>query len=246
MVNPSSGGQPVPPAHSRIAVDEAPSDSGLVISTANILGRAKSLLGLLTPASRPRIVGNVDGLHRGRVRGWATDLDEPVSRLTIRMMDTSGMVIARGVADRYRADVQKAGYGDGYYGFALPASDAEMARAARFVCEKDGIGLPSPLLGREGALKTFRRGSYILCLDKSGAEPTLAGWALDRNQPKERRLLCLRTERNILGEQRATLYRPDSIDGQGDGFHGFCLPVPRYSGALFLEDVVSGLAFRIA
>lgn len=207
---------------------------------------AERLLRLLKPASRTGIVGCVDGLHRGQVRGWAMDADKPGSRLMVRMVDASGAVIAHGLADRYRADVQKAGYGDGYYGFALPVAGAEAVRSARFVCGSTGTELPKPSPGHRRAAKTIQKGSYTLYLDGAAAGPVLTGWAVDRHCPKERRLLCLRADRKLLGEQRATLYRPDAIDAGSDGFHGFCLPLPRPGSDLLLEDVVSGLAFGIA
>lgn len=226
-------------------MDGLSSDSVSVISMADMRLRTKSLLRLVASGPRRRVVGCVDGFHHGKARGWAMDPDEPTSRLVVRMVDASGSLIGQGLADRYRADVQKAGYGDGYYGFALPVAGATVASAARFLCGKLGTDLPRPppKLGSSAAI--FRRGTYTLWLDQPAAGPVISGWAVERHQPAGRRLLCLRGDRKVLCEQRATLYRPDSIEGGSDGFHGFSMPRPRDTIQLFLSDVVSGLEFRI-
>lgn len=206
----------------------------------------KSLLSLVSPGPRARVVGSVDGLYRGQARGWAMDLDQPTFRLTVRMVDASGRVIADGLADRYRADVQKAGYGDGHHGFALPAADAHLVEGARFLCGERSTELPRPNTKAGRRPRTFRRERYVLCLDQSATGPVLTGWAVDRHHPEERRLVRLRADGQALAIQRATLYRPDSIDGGSDGFHGFSLPLPPHAGRLFVDDLASGLAFRIS
>ena len=207
----------------------------------------KSLLRLPASGTRPRIVGSIDGVHRGHTRGWAFDLAEPTSRLSIRMVDASGGVIAHVLADRYRADVQKAGYGDGHYGFAVPISDLAVVETARFLCGRLGAELPKPGSNTGHiASRTFVRGGYVLCLDQRPTGPSLTGWAIDRHHPQERRIIRLRAGQQTLAEQRATLYRRDSVEGSSDGFHGFSLPVPANTGALFLVDLASGLEFGIS
>jgi len=205
----------------------------------------RSLFNLVAPATRSKVAGSVDGLYRGLARGWAMDLDEPTSRLTVRMVDASGRVIARGLADRYRADVQKAGYGDGYYGFALPAAP-HILEVARFLCGGRSTELPRPNSKRGRRPKTFQRDGYVLCLDPGTAGSVLTGWAIDRHHPEERRLIRLRADRQSLAVQRATLYRRDSLDGGSDGFHGFSLPLPPHGGPLFVDDLANGFEFRIS
>lgn len=205
----------------------------------------KSLLRLVAPAARTTIVGGIDGLHRGHVRGWAIDLAEPTSRLAIRMVAPSGDLIAHALADRYRADVQKAGYGDGHCGFAVPVSSLPVVETARFLCGKLGTELPRPSAGTP-AHRTYDRVGYVLYLDQRPTGPSLTGWAIDRQHPEERRLIRLRAGRQTLAEQRATLYRRDSMEANSDGFHGFSLPLPSRTGRLFIDDLASGLEFGIS
>lgn len=232
--------------HRHIAADKPASDIVFVISTVNILLPIKGLLRRVAPGTRTGVVGCVDGMHRGHARGWAMDLAEPTSRLTVRMLDPSGRMIAQGLADHYRADVQKAGYGDGHYGFALPVGGAHGIEAAKFSCGEPSVELPqSSSKPRRGA-KIFRRGGYILCLDGAAAGPVLTGWAVDRHRPEERRVIRLRADGQSLAEQRATLFRRDSIETGSDGFHGFSLPRPPHRSPQFVDDLASGLEFRIS
>lgn len=193
------------------------------------------------------VVGWVDGVHRGKVHGWTLDPAAPTSRLIVEAVGEQGQPIARVLADRYRADLHKAGYGDGHYGFAVRYDDLTAAGKARFLCGRARIELPgaASIPGRQGA-RTFERAGYVLHLDHKPGGPCLTGWAVDRRNPEIRRQLRLRTGRQPLAEQRATLFRPDSIDRNSDGFYGFSLPLPSDTGGLFVDDLASGLEFRIS
>ena len=68
---------------------------------------------------------------------------QPSSRLTIEVVDARGDVIARTLADRYRADVARAGHGDGYCGFAVACSRLEAAGVPRFFCAEPRAELKS-------------------------------------------------------------------------------------------------------
>lgn len=198
-------------------------------------------------SSTGAVVGWVDGVHRGQIRGWALAPAAPTSRLIVEAVGEHGEPIARVLADRYRADVHKAGYGDGHHGFAIRYDDLLAAGKARFLCGRSRIELPGAayILGKQGA-KTFERASYVLHLDRLPGGPSLTGWAVDRRNPGERRQLRLRAGRQPLAEQRATLFRPDSVERNSDGFHGFSLPLPSDTGGLFVDDLATGLEFRIS
>ncbi len=176
------------------------------------------------------------------------DLAKPTSRLVVEVADESGEVIARLLADRYRADVQKAGYGDGHHGFAMQIVSPDAIGKARFFCGRPLTELSRPKLvpGRPTTRTTFEHADYVLCLDQGLAAPCLTGWAIDRRHPEERRKLRLRAGRQPLAEQKATLFRPDSIERGSDGFHGFSLPLPSNTDHLFVEDLAGGLDFRIS
>ncbi len=94
----------------------------------------------MAPAAPGVLLGQVNAVDRGRVRGWAQDAASPV---VLRILD-NGVVIGRVVADRYRADLQHAGIGDGRHGFEL-AVPGGLSPLVRHVIEvqraSDGRGL---------------------------------------------------------------------------------------------------------
>jgi hypothetical protein len=216
----------------------------------SILAKFLDTTGLLrfaASAKQTTVVGSIDGIHRGQIRGWAIDLTEPSSRLIIQVVDESDKVIAELLADRYRADVQKAGYGDGHHGFAMPAVGPRDMEKKRFLCGKPLTELSQPnFVPVSSGARLFERADYILCHDRISASPHFTGWALDRNHPEQRRNLRLRTGHQTLAERRATLFRSDSLERGGDGFHGFSLPLPSNTDHLFIEDLAGGLEFRIS
>jgi hypothetical protein len=169
---------------------------------------------------------------------------QPTSRLVVHVTDPSGGIVTSTLADRYRADVQKAGYGDGYYGFAVPAS--KLDAGARFFCGRlrTELSATKPDTGDSRSV-TLERAAYVLHLDERLGGSCLTGWALDRLDHRERRQLRLRADGRPLVTQTATLFRPDSIDRGGDGFHGFSFPLLPHAGHLVVDDLASGLEFQI-
>jgi hypothetical protein len=192
-------------------------------------------------------IGYIDGLSRGHIRGWAVDLDAPGDPVLVHVESSHGSERRHVVADRYRADVQKQGIGDGYCGFAIAARLFSPASNIRFMC-----GRPLRELGRfslETARpkgRTYRRGSVVLRLDRRPAAVGLTGWTLDRQDLEARRRLLLCANGSILTTQTATLFRHDSLTEGGDGLHGFSLPPVDTSRDLSIVDASTGTAFRIA
>ncbi len=105
-------------------------------------------------ARRAGVVAALPGALRGRldaigaryVEGWACDGSEPVWV----SVTTDGLPVARGLANRFRPDLAKAGVGRGWHGFHIVLPRAlEPARPHRVSVrrEADGAELPgSPLL----------------------------------------------------------------------------------------------------
>jgi autotransporter-associated beta strand protein len=62
--------------------------------------------------------GYLDSASRTKVRGWAWSPDHPDASLVLDVLD-NGEVIARVLANRYRADLRAAGIGGGRHGFEL-------------------------------------------------------------------------------------------------------------------------------
>ncbi|WP_158929231.1 Hint domain-containing protein [Acidisphaera sp. S103] len=76
----------------------------------------------LTPKDRVDVPGplqgNLDGLDGASIGGWAFDPEHPGSPVILDVLDGHGL-IARVTANRFRADLEEAGIGDGRHGFEL-------------------------------------------------------------------------------------------------------------------------------
>jgi glycosyltransferase involved in cell wall biosynthesis len=92
--------------------------------------------------------GSVDCAMRTRVEGWARDPASPHTPVTL-LISADGMLLARVLADRLRADLRQAGIGDGRHSFSvaiegLAARDRHLIAVQR---EDDGAHLRgSPVL----------------------------------------------------------------------------------------------------
>ncbi|MDB5395277.1 MAG: putative glycosyltransferase, partial [Rhodospirillales bacterium] len=89
--------------------------------------------------------GCLDTLTRTRLSGWAVDGDNHVGLV----VTANGHVIANILANRYRADLKDAGYGDGRHAFdvILPELSALIEHEIHVRRQADGAELPgSPLI----------------------------------------------------------------------------------------------------
>ena len=196
------------------------------------------------------VIGWVDGVSRGRLQGWAFCRPYPLRRLTVDISTATGRRLVI-VADRYRADLQRSGLGDGYYGFSVPLQrlcDSGRVRiATRAPYFELGIVNPwegPPANARGGAI--FRREWYSLQIDRPLGPAYVTGWAISCPSTNYRRVLRLRQGGKVLAQQRATLYRSELAVGDCDGYHGFALALPLGSRrSLAVEDADSGSLFAL-
>ncbi|MCC8431701.1 hypothetical protein LJ725_22220 [Reyranella aquatilis] len=216
---------------------------GVACSTTAIMP-ARIIAGLFKLLRRPHIVGCVDGPSRGRLHGWAFDRRNPLQRLTVALQNPGGRRFVT-LADRYRADVQRAGMGDGHCGFSLPIPASGEAAAVYVLQGRSTVELPPASIvapAGSGAQK-HRAASYELQID-SLFPGRISGWALDTARPELRRNLQLYCNGRFIGRQRATLYRAEVVDGRRDGYHGFCFPLPAGQiTSLTIEDVALDASF---
>ncbi len=86
--------------------------------------------------------GGIDLLDRHGVQGWVHESDDPESPVSLAIR-IDGQVVARTLANLYRADLEKAGIGSGRYGFALKleAVSPYEAHTIEIVREEDGAAL---------------------------------------------------------------------------------------------------------
>lgn len=192
------------------------------------------------------LIGYIDGLSRDQIRGWAVDPEVPGSCVTIHVVAGRGTDHRQVIADRYRADVHKQGIGDGYCGFAVPAKFFSSAARVRFLG-----GTPLREFGRfsfaaaRRKATTFRKGPFVIRLDRRPVTTGLTGWALNRQDLGQRRRLLVCRNGHILATQTATLFRADSLAEGGDGLHGFSLPPIDAGPALVIVDALTGTAIDL-
>ena len=211
-------------------------------------GRLPAIVEVIWSRISNRIIGRVDGERGDRFCGWAFDRSNPRRRLTILILSGEATPIYE-LADRYRADVQQSGIGDGYCGFSVPLHRFDGLRDISVFCDSPRIelrGLAASRRSKAGPESTTcRHGTYIVQFNKISGR-TIDGWALDSASPETRRRLSLWGDGQIVAEQRAALYRPELVGPDRDGFHGFSLMLPdRRPGSLILEDAGAGLMFPL-
>jgi hypothetical protein len=73
-------------------------------------------------AARLHYEGHVGRLKEGRLHGWAKARNADDVRVSVEL-ELDGKVVAQTIAEAFRPDVQRAGYGDGRYGFAFEIGD---------------------------------------------------------------------------------------------------------------------------
>lgn len=198
-------------------------------------------------AQASSILGFVDGVLRGRLHGWALDRGSPGRRLSVAVtVSTRGPTLV--VADRYRADLQQSGYGDGHYGFSAPVGHAPLeAIAVHVISERPFVSLPCVTETRRlPKAHGAELGSLRLQIDDVTQRGHVSGWVWNRERPTHRSVLQLILGGSVRQTRRATLYRKELVAEGGDGYHGFHFPLPAGSGGrLTLREVAVGQHFRI-
>jgi hypothetical protein len=94
-------------------------DATLINSAATIIENGNAYY---LQAARLQYQGHVGRFVNGELRGWAKTYHRDQSRLTVEL-ELDGNVVQTTQADIYRPDVEKAGIGDGRYGFVFKIAD---------------------------------------------------------------------------------------------------------------------------
>jgi hypothetical protein len=195
------------------------------------------------------IMGFVEGVSRGRLHGWAFDPHHPGRRLTVAIDLPNGQTCTV-LADRYRADLQRHGYGDGHYGFSFPAfPDVGAQIAAHVISQGDAIPLQraaAATSGTESAIaQTFHAATGRLHIDDPACRDHVSGWARHDTQPESRVTIQIKLDGKVVQMRRATLFRPELVSTSCDGFHGFVIPLPVHSPSAICEVIAFGDAFEL-
>lgn len=114
----------------------------------------------LALAAPPSIAGYIDAIKGLKVSGWAWNRADPAAALEIEVR-RDGKVVALGRADKFRADLEKAGVGDGRHAFEIMletpiAPGGGHAIEAFAMCP--GLAQPVPLVNRNAAAPGSERG----------------------------------------------------------------------------------------
>jgi hypothetical protein len=128
------------------------------------------------PAAPGVLEGAVDRADWSRVAGWAHDRANPGRPVELEVLVDS-RVVARVMANRYRADLEKAGFGDGRCGFDIELPEALSPRSHHSI-EVRRAADAQPLRGAplllEAVPELASTGSLLkaVCSDIGGADPT--------------------------------------------------------------------------
>jgi Tol biopolymer transport system component/glycosyltransferase involved in cell wall biosynthesis len=183
-----------------------------------------------------RVRGRVDEFGRDRVRGWAWNEAAPGEPVMLRVLD-NGEVIARIVADAYRADLLAAGIGDGRHAFdfAFPGGLSPLvAHRVRVEREADGASLENGGGVIEALGAGDRRRGHLDTVDHR----RIVGWAWDAARPDQPVTLQIVDNGRLIAQVVANRHRPDlERAGVGHGRHGFEFEIPGGLSALSAHTV---------
>ena len=204
--------------------------------------RLAARAGRLRPDGRATVVdihGHHDVGSRDRITGWAHDRRAPGRRVPIVVL-CNGAVLARVTADRYRADLEQAGIGDGYHSFEVVLGTALDPDQRHEVELRSGDDW-SLLLGSPIVLEPLASGNIVPLphttavalpgvlqgrLDTCDSR-RLTGWALDKSNPGQPLALTVSVNDQIIGRVLANRLRDDvRAAGFGPGRHGFDFIIP--------------------
>lgn len=105
-------------------------------------------------AAPPAIAGYIDAAKGLKVSGWAWNRADPAAVLEIEVR-RDGQVAARGRADKFRADLEKAGVGDGRHAFEIALETPIVPGDGQTIeafAHSPGLARPVPLVNRTAAM----------------------------------------------------------------------------------------------
>lgn len=169
------------------------------------------------------VKGRLEDSHEGYVHGWALCPSLPEERQRVTLIGEPAFRLTV-TADRYRADLYRAGFGDGHYGFSVPLEAFPEVKSVRACLDGSGAALAGdPVLiepGRPLAPQTLDGFRFRLDRPVKGA---LTGWVVDETDVTRRVQLTLRHRGQTLAQARATRFRSDIGSAGADMLHGFRL-----------------------
>ena len=201
-----------------------------------LAGRAMRLRADGTAAASD-LQGSLDHVSHALVSGWAFDPAAPDVPVVVSVL-ANGAEIGRVVADGYRRDLERAGFGTGCCGFSyrLPSGLAKDARHEIELRTRDGRILPAAarhvverLLAAAVAqpqLSAREMGRLCGQIDQS-TRLRITGWAQDAADGESPVGLAVSANGRQIGRMLANTYREDlATAGLGSGRHAFDFLIP--------------------
>ncbi len=127
----------------------APGGTGAVASCApvvlggDVVERLRHPGGLGEAGAPGALIGHVDTVSQEMISGWAVDLGIPDRGVTLEAM-LGGHGVGRVVANWWRPDLARAGFGTGHHGFEFVPPEDVAAHEIAFRREADGAPLSAP------------------------------------------------------------------------------------------------------
>lgn len=170
-------------------------------------------------------LGSIDGIDElFCIFGWALDNRDLERKLKVTVY-LDGKPVGKGVADQYREDLEREGFGNGRYGFRIelprPLLESEGGKNKEFQLKVDDevVAIRELVIPE---IKTWIHGS----LDAVDGIHVL-GWAWDPNNPDKKLEIVIYVDGKPVAEGIADLHRYDlEKSGIGDGRYGFRIKLP--------------------
>ncbi len=180
--------------------------------------------------------GNIDLFDRDGIKGWALDLDDLPSPVTL-LVTVNDQPSSRILANAYRADLEQAGFGQGRHGFAINLHGLSPLRPHTVqVTREDGTHVQGSPLVIQPALRfdeAFQAQLADVLADTAETEDLTSRAAFLAQQAN--RLLQLRADRRS-NRPSPTAERQFRVRWTGNGPDPYQAPQPR---ALVIDDTLA-------
>lgn len=149
------------------------------------------------------MTGRFDGITEGVAFGWALVPGELKRKLGIELL-RGDTVVAGGVADHLRQDLQRKGIGDGHYGFAIPLP-AALADGRVHMLRARVAKLNLPLQGAH----EFAKGHGPAGVIQGISAGVIFGWLANAEASKRPSEMAFSVDGKQVAKIRATVIRED-------------------------------------
>lgn len=168
---------------------------------------------------------SLDVLETNLISGWAYKPEELSHRpkLTVK---SNGVLLWSAVAEHYRDDLQKGGFGDGNYAFSITPNGLSLNESITTI----DIFFDDQLVAKSipFELKSIAIADYNVQLDHADVQ-VVKGWVKKIDDNQHRAKVELKCADVVLAVGCAEEFREDILNASiGDGYYGFSLALSLY------------------